>query len=33
MVFDIEGVGEMFCVFIFDLENLLCIEEGKVDFS
>lgn len=33
IVFDIEGVGEMFCVFMLDLENLLCNDQGKVDFD
>lgn len=30
---DVEGVGEMFCVSMFDLVNILMIEEGEVDYN
>lgn len=32
MVSDIEGVGEMFCVLIFDMMNFLCDDKGNVDY-
>lgn len=33
IVSDCEGAGEFFCVFILDVFNLVCIDDGKVDFS
>lgn len=32
MVSDIEGVGEMFCVLIFDMMNFLLDDKGNVDY-
>lgn len=33
IIFDVEGVGQMFCVFILDMVNLFCDEKGVIDFS
>lgn len=33
IMFDVEGVGQMFWVLILDMVNLFCNEKGEVDFS